>query len=103
MRARFPSPPRRRGSQPRLMSPSLCGGGRVLDTTVPPGTVSLEVVPMSESRIPSLPPLAPEASHAGFLALLPRILLHARVYFRDLKCPHQKDDARAEVIALAWK
>ncbi len=74
-----------------------------MDTTVPPGTVSLEVVPMSESRIPSLPPLAPEASHAGFLALLPRILLHARVYFRDLKCPHQKDDALAEVIALAWK
>jgi hypothetical protein len=43
-----------------------------------------------------------EALHAGFLAILPRISLHARVCFRHLKC-HQKDDALAEVIALAWK
>jgi hypothetical protein len=58
---------------------------------------------MSASRNHSPPPLAPEALHAGFLALLPRISLHARVCFRHLKCPHQKEDAIAEAIALAWK
>ncbi len=65
--------------------------------------VSLEVVPMRASHYHSFPALAPEALHEGFLALLPRISLHAKVYFRNLKCPHQKDDALAEVIALAWK
>jgi hypothetical protein len=46
---------------------------------------------------------AQEALHEGFLALLPRISLHARVCFRHLKCPHQKEDAIAEAIALAWR
>jgi hypothetical protein len=47
--------------------------------------------------------LAPEALHEGFLAILPRIEVHAGMCFRHLKCTHQKDDALAEVIALAWK
>jgi hypothetical protein len=37
-----------------------------------------------------------------FLDILPRIELHARVYFRHLKCPHRKEDAVAEAVALAW-
>jgi hypothetical protein len=41
--------------------------------------------------------------HAGFLALLPRIQLHARVYFRHIRRPEQKADLIAEVVALAWK
>jgi hypothetical protein len=40
---------------------------------------------------------------SGFLRLLPRIELHARVYFRHLKCPHRKAEAIAEVVALSWK
>jgi hypothetical protein len=41
--------------------------------------------------------------HARFLALLPRIELHARITFRGLKCPDTREDAVAETVALAWK
>ena len=41
--------------------------------------------------------------HAAFLTILPRIELHALVYFRGLRCPHRKDDAVAETVALAWR
>jgi hypothetical protein len=40
--------------------------------------------------------------HARFLAVMPRIETHARIYFRHLKCPHQRDEALAECLALAW-
>jgi hypothetical protein len=50
---------------------------------------------------PTLPrPSAPQ--HARFLALLPRLQLHGRIYFRDLKCPLKREEAVAEVVALAW-
>src|SRR5262245_65050094 len=38
-----------------------------------------------------------------FLAILPRIELHGRICFRFLRCPALRDDAVAEVVALAWK
>jgi hypothetical protein len=41
--------------------------------------------------------------HAAFLAILPRIVKHARYHFRDLRCLHRQDDAVAETVALAWK
>ena len=44
----------------------------------------------------------PGRLQAGFLVLLPRIELHARVSFRHLKCPHRRADAIAEAVALAW-
>src|SRR6516162_2466657 len=37
-----------------------------------------------------------------FLSVLPRIERHARIYFRHLKCPHQREEAVAECLALAW-
>ena len=40
---------------------------------------------------------------ARFQALLPRVELHARVFFRHLKCPDRKQDAINETLALAWK
>jgi hypothetical protein len=40
---------------------------------------------------------------AHFLSLLPRIELHARICFRHVRCPGQKEDAVAEVVAVAWK
>ena len=40
---------------------------------------------------------------AAFLSILPRIERHARVYFRGLRCPHRKDDAVAETVALTWR
>jgi hypothetical protein len=44
-----------------------------------------------------------EELHAHFLAILPRIQLHADIHFRHLRCPGQREDAIQEVIALAWK
>src|SRR5262245_16376306 len=41
--------------------------------------------------------------HTPFLAILPRIEAHGNVYFRHLKCSHQKAEALAEMRALAWK
>lgn len=41
--------------------------------------------------------------HARFLALVPRIEQHGRVYFRSLTCQARKADAIAEMLALAWK
>jgi len=41
--------------------------------------------------------------HAVFLAdILPRVEQHGRVYFRHLKCLHAKEEALAEMRALAW-
>ena len=40
---------------------------------------------------------------AQFLALLPRLERHARIYFRHLKCRVQQEDAVQETIALAWQ
>jgi hypothetical protein len=40
--------------------------------------------------------------HARFLALLPCIELHGRIYFRHLSV-HQRADAVQEMRALAWK
>src|SRR5262245_19338720 len=41
--------------------------------------------------------------HTPFLAILPRIEAHGNVYFRHLKCTHRKEEALAEMRALAWK
>src|SRR5262245_25856818 len=54
-----------------------------------------EVVPM----IASLPM---DPLHERFLCLLPRLQRHGRISFRDVKCPLKKEEAVAEVVALAW-
>jgi hypothetical protein len=36
----------------------------------------------------------------AFLALQPRLLLHARIVFRHVRCPQQRADHIAEVIGL---
>jgi hypothetical protein len=46
---------------------------------------------------------ASDRRHRAFLALVPRIELHARIYFRHLRCRHKREDAVAETLALAWK
>jgi hypothetical protein len=56
------------------------------------------------NSIPSLRQAPPVAElQAAFLAILPRIELHGRVYFRHVRCPHRKADAIQEMRALAWK
>jgi hypothetical protein len=39
----------------------------------------------------------------AFLAIQPRLLLHARIVFRHVRCPQQRADHIAEVIGLCWK
>jgi hypothetical protein len=39
---------------------------------------------------------------AQFLELLPRLRAQAQGAFRFLRCPHRRDDATAEVVALCW-
>jgi hypothetical protein len=38
-----------------------------------------------------------------FLTIKPRIETHARIYFRGIRCFHEKADRIAETVALAWK
>jgi hypothetical protein len=42
------------------------------------------------------------ALHARFLSILPRIERHGCIYFRAVRCPHQRADHIAERVALAW-
>jgi hypothetical protein len=65
------------------------------------GAVSLEVVPVNSSTA-SLP-LSLGQLHARFLAIVPRIELHAHISFRDVTCAAQKADWSAETVALCWK
>jgi hypothetical protein len=41
--------------------------------------------------------------HARFLRLLPKIETHARICFRGVRCPVQKEDKVQECVALGWK
>jgi hypothetical protein len=41
-------------------------------------------------------------AHDEFLRLLPAIRRHARLAFGAIRCPHDREDAMAEVVAHAW-
>jgi len=58
------------------------------------------VVP-SPTAIPTT--LASPHLHAAFLSILPRIETHARVCSRGVRCPHSREEFRAEVVALCWQ
>jgi hypothetical protein len=49
------------------------------------------------------PDLSLSHLHAAFLSILPRIELHAHIYFRGIQCPQRKDDAVAETVAISWR
>jgi DNA-directed RNA polymerase specialized sigma24 family protein len=38
-----------------------------------------------------------------FVPILQRVETHARIVFRHVKCPHRREDAVQEAVALAWK
>ncbi len=40
--------------------------------------------------------------HRRFLSILDKIVRHARVYFRHVKCWHTKEDRIQETVDLAW-
>ena len=46
---------------------------------------------------------SPHPIHAVFLAILPRIERHGRVYFRHVKNAGLREEFIAEMVALAWK
>ncbi len=41
--------------------------------------------------------------HQAFLALLPSIRAYARTASRSIRCPHDREDAEADVVARAWE
>ena len=51
---------------------------------------------------PTVSPTTPPSPqlHTAFLSILPRIETHARVCSRGLRCPHSREEFRAEVVAL---
>jgi hypothetical protein len=49
------------------------------------------------------PDLSLSHLHAAFLSILPRIELHAHIYFRGIRCPQRKDDAVQETVAMSWR
>ena len=57
---------------------------------------------MSASATPSCCPSAQQATQQAFLSILPRLKLHAKVYFRHLKDPERREEAICEMLALAW-
>ncbi len=56
------------------------------------------MIASANSFKPSSPP-----DHNAFLALVPRIGLHARISFNGEKCPATGEDKVADCIALAWR
>ena len=57
---------------------------------------------MITSATPSCCPSAHQATQQAFLGILPRLKLHGKVYFRDLKDPERREEAMCEMLALAW-
>jgi hypothetical protein len=58
---------------------------------------------MDKPPLDGLSPSTFNHLHASFLAILPRIVIHGRIFFRFVKCPVKKEDLVAEMLALAWK
>jgi hypothetical protein len=69
-------------NRPEVQDGSFIGGFSAM-------TVSLAELPLT-------------ALQARFVALLPKIDTHGRIYFRHVHCPHRKADALQEMRALAW-
>ena len=73
--------------------------GRFVFPTRPPrswGGLNPEILPMSNLSVNT-------SIQTRFLALLPRIEIYAKIYFRDVLSPSTKADCVAECTAVAWK
>ena len=55
------------------------------------------------SPVPSLAGVCVAVLHARFLRLLPKIVTHARIVFRGVRCPLKQEDKVQECVALGWK
>jgi len=58
---------------------------------------------MLAAPIPSRTRVTPDTRRRTFVALLPAIESLARAAFRHVRCPHDRADAVAEVVARAWE
>lgn len=58
---------------------------------------------MPDPTANSLTRPATAAIQHAFATVLPRIVLHARIYFRNLACDDTRENAVAETVALTWK
>ena len=67
-------------------------------------SLSKEIVPDDHAPRPR-PSLARAARlQQTFVAdILPRVEAHGRVYFRHVRCPHQREELLAEMVGLCWK
>jgi hypothetical protein len=72
------------------------------NTTAPQGDGPFGGVLKVEISHPSQSQAAQDMQQARFLAVLPRIRLHAQIVFRHLKCWDKKADAIAETLAISW-
>jgi hypothetical protein len=45
---------------------------------------------------------APDALEAQFLGVLPRLVTHAQIVIRNVRCPGRKEDLISETLALSW-
>ena len=57
---------------------------------------------MSDSAAKDIARPTADLQHA-YVAVMPRIVLHARIYFRHLACNDTRENAIAETVALTWK
>jgi len=57
---------------------------------------------VSDASVRITRPATAAIQHA-FTAILPRIVLHARIYFRGMACGDARENAIAETVALTWK
>jgi len=46
---------------------------------------------------------ATAAIQHAFVAIMPRIVIHARITFRHIRCVDTRENAIAETVALTWK
>jgi hypothetical protein len=53
--------------------------------------------------VPGVAGVCVEVLHVRFLLLLPRIVTHARIVFRGVRCPVKQEDRVQECVALGWK
>src|SRR5438067_3951270 len=92
------------GPRPPLGSaPARCAACRSHSDCPRPGGRSSfgGQVMFTATAVPVL--VAQDAYQKAFVARLPRIEARVRAAFRHLRCPYDRDDAVAEVVARAWE
>lgn len=48
-------------------------------------------------------PASLDQARSDFVAAMPRLVRHGKVYFRHVRCKHKKADCISEMLGLSWK